>query len=585
MVSDLLVPSYLTEAIVFMKRCLWGVPLLIVGCATVRSTVGPEVDLMIYPHFARVAQTLVNPNTLSSVATLDIVPYVEVSSGSYSPISSLTGNPTVLGAADMLKLSQASPTIDPNRPFVIRKLKPNQNYRIWARAYNLSNGLISQDTTSYVDVQVGSNDAPSMANLPVNLVDVAFGASAVVAVQNDGRYDYLKATLSLANTPLAVVQTSRNLPQLAFQNLQGNTNYSLLLEAYKLGAVLASTSQAIAIANETAPATISVALSVPYVTTTLAGSGATGSVDGAWNAASFFYPVGVAVDTQRNLFVGDYRNSRIRKVTSAGVVSTFVGNGNTAFLDGTGTSATVNEPLGLAFDSQGNLYVAEFSGNRIRKITPAGVTSVLAGGGVAGYKDGTGTAAQFNCPHDIVLDAQDNLYVTDQLTHTVRKITSSGVVTTFAGNGTAGYQEGNGLAARLNAPRGLGIDNQGNLYVADRGNLRIRKITLTGDVTTYAGNGTSAYVDGPTSTARFKSPEKVVVDAQGNVLVSEWVDHCIRRISPSGMVTTILGNGTIGSANGTGMNACFYNPWGMAFDEQGNLYIADENNNLIRKAQ
>lgn len=569
----------------FMKRWIWGLPLLIVGCVTVRPTVGREVDLTIYPHFVRASQALLNPNTLSSIATLDIVPYVEVSVGNFAPISSVTGNPTVLGAADVLKLSQASPSIDPNRPFVIRKLKPNHNYRIWARAYNLSNGLISQDTTSYVDVLVGNNDAPSMATLPVNLINVPFAASAVVEVKNDGRYDYLKATLSLANTPLSMVQTTRNLPLLAFENLQGNTNYSLLLEAYKLGAVLASTSQTIAIANETAPATVSIPLSIPYVTTTLAGSGTTGAGDGAPNSATFNYPVGVAVDIQGNLFIGDYRNNRIRKVTSAGVVSTFVGNGNTPLVEGAGTTATVNEPLGVALDPQGNLYVAEYSGHRIRKVTPAGVTSVFAGNGTAGYKDGSGTAAQFNCPHDIVLDAQGNLYVTDQLSHTVRKITSSGVVTTFAGNGTAGYQDGNGPAARLSAPRGLGIDTQGNLYVADRGNLRIRKITPSGDVSTFAGNGTAAYVDGPTSIARFKSPEKVVVDALGNVLVSEWTDSCIRRISPAGMVSTILGNGTLGYLEGTGMSATLNNPWGMAFDEQGNLYIADENNHRIRKAQ
>ena len=218
----------------------------------------------------------------------------------------------------------------------------------------------------------------------------------------------------------------------------------------------------------------------------------------------------MAVDSADNLYVADRNNHTIRKITSGGVVSTLAGSaGATGSAAGTGSAARFNYPEGVAVDSASNLYVADSYNHTIRKITSDGVVSTLAGSaGNAGSADGTGSAARFNGPSGVAVDSAGNLYVGDYGNHTIRKITSSGVVSTLAGlAGARGSADGTGSAARFNSPNGVTLDSAGNVYVADNQNSTIRKITSGGVVTTLAGSaGASGSADGAGSAARFDAP-------------------------------------------------------------------------------
>jgi RHS repeat-associated protein len=322
---------------------------------------------------------------------------------------------------------------------------------------------------------------------------------------------------------------------------------------------------------------------VPYTgyTTTFAGNGTAASTDGTGTAASFYYPAGMATDSKGNIYVIDQGTNRIRKITPSAVVTTFAGSGTAGFADGTGTAAVFNHPVGLAADTAGNFYVVDQNNNAIRKITPAGVVTTLAGG-TQGSADGTGSAAQFYHPTGAAVDVSGNVYVTDYLNNRIRKVTPAGVVTTFAGS-TQGFADGTGTAAQFYIPADIAIDAAGNLYVADRGNYKIRKITSAGVVTTLAGNGTAGFADGPAATAEFNLPINLKADQQGNVYVSDLLNDRIRRIDAAAMVTTLAGSSTKGTTNGVGSVATFNYPNGSAFDPGGNFYVGDYINNLIRK--
>ena len=318
---------------------------------------------------------------------------------------------------------------------------------------------------------------------------------------------------------------------------------------------------------------------------TLAGSGAAGSTDATGTAASFNYLHGIAVDASENVYVSDLLGHKIRKITPSGVVTTLAGSGIAGSTDATGTAARFNLPTNLSVDASGNVYVGDRGNHKIRKITSGGVVTTLAGSGTAGSTDGTGTAASFNAPHGVVVDASGNVYVADYDNHKIRKITSTGVVTTFAGSGTAGSTNATGTAASFNGPEGIALDASGNVYVAEYGGNRIRKITPEGVVTTLAGSGTAASTDGTGTAASINGPSGVAVDSLGNVYVVEFSGHKVRKITPSGVVTTLAGSGTASSTDGTGTAASFNYPISIAVSASNSLYVPDYGGHKVRKVE
>ncbi|MEI6715503.1 MAG: immunoglobulin domain-containing protein, partial [Verrucomicrobiota bacterium] len=319
------------------------------------------------------------------------------------------------------------------------------------------------------------------------------------------------------------------------------------------------------------------------VVTTLAGSGDYGSANGNGTAASFRYPNGVAVDVSGNVYVADSANHKIRKITSAGVVTTLAGSGSDGSADGPGAAATFWHPYGVAVDGSGNVYVANSGNGKIRKITKEGIVTTLAGFGETGFADGLGTAAKFSMPTGVAVDVSGNVYVADSWNNKIRKITSAGVVTTLAGSGSDGSADGPGAAAKFSRPAGAAVDGSGNVYVADCWNHKIRKITSEGMVTTLAGSGETGFADGPGTAAKFSSPVGVAVDVSGNVYVADSGNNKIRKITSAGVVTTLAGSGSSGASDGPGTAASFDGPRGVAVDGSGNVYVADSWNNMIRK--
>lgn len=330
------------------------------------------------------------------------------------------------------------------------------------------------------------------------------------------------------------------------------------------------------------------ASSYEYTFSTWAGSaGISGSADGL-ATARFNNPIGLAVDVAGNVYVGDRQNHTIRKIAPDRTVVTLAGSkGVSGSSDGAGASARFSQPLGLAVDTEGNVFVADSGNSTIRKITPNGVVSTFAGtAGSLGGVNGIGSAARFRAPYGVALDSSGNLYVADGDNHSIRKITPGGTVSTLAGSlGTGGSANGTGNTARLNHPEGLTVDGAGNVFVADTWNHTIRKVTPWGVVTTLAGSaGSPGSANGTGASARFYFPTGVAVDNAGTILVADQFNHTLRKITPAGVATTLAGaTGQSGSANGAMTAARFNQPIGLCFDAGGNLYVADYANHTIRK--
>ncbi len=315
---------------------------------------------------------------------------------------------------------------------------------------------------------------------------------------------------------------------------------------------------------------------------TLAG-GAAGNQDGSGDEARFRWPFGIAVSDDQVLYVADRLNHRIRRVTGTGEVSSLAGStaGTSGFADGVGDAARFDDPQGLAVDASGSVYVADSSNHRIRKILADGSVETLAGS-TQGSADGVGGNAKFSFPAGLALDDRGNLLVADRDNHRIRRVTPLGEVDTLTGE-DAGYVDGPRSAARFNHPQGIYMGRDGFTYVADSNNHCIRKVTPSGEVTTLAGNGTPGFADGTGNLALFRHPIGLTGDGAGHLYVADWGNNRIRRISTSGgIVTTLAGTGSAGYLDGTLATAQFNMPAGLARTSSGSLAIADYGNHRIR---
>jgi sugar lactone lactonase YvrE len=335
------------------------------------------------------------------------------------------------------------------------------------------------------------------------------------------------------------------------------------------------------------------------IVTTLAGNGIPGDVDGTGGlngTTEFHFPTGIAVDANGAVYVGDTYNERIRKLAPDGTTTTLTGNGMIGYVDGTGGRNGTTEFLdvyGLAIDSTGTLFMADSGGGSIRQVAPDGSTSTLAGNGGAGSVDGSGGrngTTEFHFAIGVALDGAGNVLIGETNGNRIRKVAPDGTTTTLAGNGIAGWGDGTGGAngtSEFRAPVGVAVDGAGNVFVADAGNHRIRRVAASGSTTTVAGNGIAGLADGSpgiSGTAEFNHPSGIAIDSAGNLYIADSGNHAIRQISPDGTTTTLAGGLGAGFRDGDRCSAMFNNPFMIAV--QGKvLFVTDEFNWRVRKIQ
>ena len=373
----------------------------------------------------------------------------------------------------------------------------------------------------------------------------------------------------------------------------GSNPNEFTLSATGMGTATLSISATPAASIAGNPLAVTTPLTTSVLTTTIAGNVAGGFADGTGTAAAFNAPAGIAYDAGNgDLYLTDTYNCAIRQTTPAGVVTTLAGSPTCGTADGTGAGAQFSSPGGIAYDSSnGDLYVTDTYNCTIRQVTSGGAVTTFAGAGppCSSSADGTGTAAQFNFPHGIAYDPTNNdLYVTDMENCTIRQVTASGVVTTIAGApGACGFADGTGSSAHFGYPQGIAYAANGDLYITDTNNCRIRQMTTAGVVTTIAG-GTCGFADGSGSSAQFKSPQFLAYDSSdGNLYVTDTNNNLIRRVTLAGTVTTFAGPAGLaygGNLDGLFATAMFSSPQGIAYDAaNGSLYVTDTSNSSIRE--
>jgi hypothetical protein len=433
------------------------------------------------------------------------------------------------------------------------------------------NDTSTSDTTEPTIAEVTAVTTPTNDSTP----DYTFSSDETGTITYGGSCSSSTTTTITGNNTITLVSLSTGTYSdctITVTDTAGNISNTLSLSSFFVAELMGGSMQGLE-------------LSLSKVVTKFAGTGSSGSADGTGTAASFQNPVGITTDGT-NLYVADARNHLIRKIViSTGVVTTVAGTGSSGSVDGTGTGASLNLPIGITVDET-NLYVVEQDNYMIRQIViSTGVVTKVAGTGSSGSADGTGTSASFNKPVGITTDGT-NLYVGDSDNNLIRKIViSTGVVTTLAGTGSSGSVNATGTSASFNTPRGITTDGT-NLYVADALNHLIRQIVIsTGVVTTLAGTaGTSGSSNGTGTSASFYQPSGITTDGT-NLYVGDGENHLIRQIVIStGVVTTVAGTGSSGSVDGTGTGASFSRPYAVTTDGT-DLYVSEYDNYLIRKIE
>ncbi len=329
------------------------------------------------------------------------------------------------------------------------------------------------------------------------------------------------------------------------------------------------------------------------IITTYAGNGTSGySGNGGPATSANMWPMGIACSATKNV-ITEYNNARLRSISPSNIISAFAGTGTFSFSGdgGQATAATMSVVFDVVMDASGNVYFADPNNYRIRKISTGGIITTYAGTGTCGYtgNGGQATAAQMCAPHGLAINASGDLFVAEPNNHVVRKITSGGIITLVAGNNSAGFS-GNGgqaTAAQLNGPVDVAVDASGNVYISDQQNNRIRKVTTGGIISTHTGTGTAAYGGdgGPATAASINTPYGLAIDACNNLFIADNQNSRIRKVNSGGIISTYAGNGSAGYAGdgGAATAAMIHQPHFMTFDASGNLYFADVNNYVIRK--
>ncbi len=330
-----------------------------------------------------------------------------------------------------------------------------------------------------------------------------------------------------------------------------------------------------------------------YTISTFAGSGAAGLGDGGSAlAAEISQPTDIAFDASGNLYIADYFNNRIRKVSTSGIISTIAGTGTEGFSGdgGAATAAELNLPMGVAVDGSGNIYISDSYNNRIRKVNTSGIISTIAGDGTESYSGdgGPATASEMDIPYGILADASGNVYFSDRYNWRVRKISTSGTITTIAGGGSSGLGDGGAATdAEIAYPSGLARDASGNLYIGEYGRARVRKVDTYGNITTVAGNGSTDFAGdgGPATAASISEPTGIAVDASGNIYFGDFDNQRMRKVSATGIISSIAGVGYAGftTDSGAALTAPIHGPGGVQVDSHGNVYFCDEYNGRVRK--